>query len=215
MSVDLTRRELCKAVGAGLAIAGPAPPAIARAQEDADQEGANPAGDALKLWYRKPATRWVEALPPGTGRLGAMVRGGIEHERLQLNEDTLHAGSPYDAISPEALEALPEVRRLIFAGEHAQAEALADAKMMSRPLKQMPYAPLAILVLDIRDVPDTSEYRREKARACAPVQRQGRRLRAGLRHANPGPVPASRAGGRSRPARRQVGAAMNRLGSAA
>ena len=161
MSVDLTRRELCKAVGAGLAIAGLAPPAIARAQEGADRESANPAGDPLKLWYRKPATRWVEALPLGNGRLGAMVWGGIEHERLQLNDDTLYAGGPYDAISPEALEALPEVRRLIFAGEYAQAEALADAKMMSRPLRQMPYQPLADLVLDIRDVPDTSEYRRE------------------------------------------------------
>jgi alpha-L-fucosidase 2 len=157
MSADLTRRELCKAMGAGLAIAGLAPPMIARAQEGGDPAG----GDALKLWYRRPATRWVEALPLGNGRLGAMVWGGIEHERLQLNEDTLYAGGPYDANNPEALAALPEVRRLIFAGKYAEAEALADAKLMSRPLKQMPYQPLADLVLDFRDVPDTSEYRRE------------------------------------------------------
>ena len=157
MSADLTRRELCKAIGAGVAIAGLAPSAIARAQE-----GAAAAGDeALKLWYRRPATRWVEGLPLGNGRLGAMVWGGIEHERLQLNEDTLYAGGPYDANNPEALAALPEVRRLIFAGRYAEAEALADAKLMSRPLKQMPYQPLADLVLDFRDVPDTSEYRRE------------------------------------------------------
>ena len=157
MSADLTRRELCKAIGAGVAIAGLAPSAIARAQE-----GAAAAGDeALKLWYRSPATRWVEGLPLGNGRLGAMVWGGIEHERLQLNEDTLYAGGPYDANNPEALAALPEVRRLIFAGRYAEAEALADAKLMSRPLKQMPYQPLADLVLDFRDVPDTSEYRRE------------------------------------------------------
>ncbi len=157
MSADLTRRELCKAIGAGVAIAGLAPSTIARAQE-----GAAAAGDeALKLWYRSPATRWVEGLPLGNGRLGAMVWGGIEHERLQLNEDTLYAGGPYDANNPEALAALPEVRRLIFAGRYAEAEALADAKLMSRPLKQMPYQPLADLVLDFRDVPDTSEYRRE------------------------------------------------------
>ena len=157
MSADLTRRELCKAIGAGVAIAGLAPSTIARAQE-----GAAAAGDeALKLWYRRPATRWVEALALGNGRLGAMVWGGIEHERLQLNEDTLYAGGPYDANNPEALAALPEVRRLIFAGRYAEAEALADAKLMSRPLKQMPYQPLADLVLDFRDVPDTSEYRRE------------------------------------------------------
>ena len=157
MSADLTRRELCKAIGAGVAIAGLAPSAIARAQEDAAAAG----DEALRLWYRRPATRWVEALPLGNGRLGAMVWGGIEHERLQLNEDTLYAGGPYDANNPEALAALPEVRRLIFAGRYAEAEALADAKLMSRPLKQMPYQPLADLVLDFRDVPDTSEYRRE------------------------------------------------------
>src|SRR5688500_505097 len=154
MSADLTRRELFKAVGAGVAIAGLVPSPLWADAAAAD-------GDALKLWYRRPATRWVEALPLGNGRLGAMVWGGIEHERLQLNEDTLYAGGPYDANSPEALAALPEVRRLIFAGKYAEAEALAEARLMSRPLKQMPYQPLADLVLDFRDVPDTSEYRRE------------------------------------------------------
>src|SRR5687767_11331435 len=42
----------------------------------------------LKLWYRAPAQEWVQALPVGNGRLGAMVFGGVAHERLQLNEDT-------------------------------------------------------------------------------------------------------------------------------
>ena len=82
MSVDLTRRELFKGMGAGLAIAGLAPSAVVHAAASATADG-----DALKLWYRRPATRWVEALPLGNGRLGAMVWGGIEHERLQLNED--------------------------------------------------------------------------------------------------------------------------------
>jgi alpha-L-fucosidase 2 len=156
MSVDLTRRELFKGVGAGIAIAGLMPSAAVHAGA-----GAIADGDALKLWYRRPATRWVEALPLGNGRLGAMVWGGIEHERLQLNEDTLYAGGPYEADTSGALEALPEVRRLIFAGQYAQAEDLANARMMARPLKQMPYQPLADLVLDFRDVPDTTDYRRE------------------------------------------------------
>src|SRR5215471_6788238 len=68
----------------------------------------------LVLWYDKPATQWVEALPVGNGRLGAMVFGGTENERLQLNEDTLYAGGPYDPDNPEALDAIPEARRLIF-----------------------------------------------------------------------------------------------------
>lgn len=159
MSIDPTRRELFKAVGAGLALAGLAPSAVRAATPSPAWDSTGE--DALKLWYRRPATRWVEALPLGNGRLGAMVWGGIEHERLQLNEDTLYAGGPYEADTSGALEALPEVRRLIFAGEYAQAEALANAKMMARPLKQMPYQPLADVVLDFRDIPDISDYRRE------------------------------------------------------
>ena len=72
----------------------------------------------LLLWYKRPAQKWVEALPVGNGRLGAMVFGGVPQERLQLNEDTLYAGGPYDPNNPNALAALPEARRLIFAGEY-------------------------------------------------------------------------------------------------
>src|SRR5215217_9603430 len=68
----------------------------------------------LLLWYDRPASEWTEALPIGNGRLGAMIFGGIGSEQLQLNEDTLYAGSPYDPNNPEALHALPEARRLIF-----------------------------------------------------------------------------------------------------
>ena len=67
-----------------------------RAQERADH----------LLWYRRPATRWEEALPLGNGRLGAMVFGRVGQERLQLNEDTLWAGAPYTPDNPEALAAL-------------------------------------------------------------------------------------------------------------
>ncbi|WP_425493469.1 glycoside hydrolase family 95 protein [Marilutibacter chinensis] len=123
---------------------------------------ASSAGEgALTLWYPRPAMQWVEALPLGNGRLGAMVWGGGKHERLQLNEDTLYAGGPYDPTPPEALAALPEVRRLIFAGRYAEAEALVQAKMMARPMKQMPYQPLGDLALDFIEVSDIGEYRRE------------------------------------------------------
>src|SRR5690606_16251200 len=101
------------------------------------------------------------ALPLGNGRLGAMVWGGGKHERIQLNEDTLYAGGPYDPTPPGALTALPEVRRLLFAGRHAEAEALANAEMMGRPIKQMPYQPLGDLVLDFFEIAETNGYRRE------------------------------------------------------
>jgi alpha-L-fucosidase 2 len=68
---------------------------------------------SLVLWYDQPASEWVEALPVGNGRLGAMVFGRAKSERLQLNEDTLFAGGPYDPSNPEALQMLPEARRLI------------------------------------------------------------------------------------------------------
>src|SRR5215813_4896390 len=62
------------------------------------------------LWYRQPAARWVEALPVGNGRLGGMVFGGVDLERVQLNEDTVWAGEKRDRVNPEALKNLPEVR---------------------------------------------------------------------------------------------------------
>ena len=69
--------------------------------------GEAPAPDQpLTLWYRRPAEQWTEALPIGNGRLGAMVFGGVDEERLQLNEDTLWAGGPYDPVNPEAPGAL-------------------------------------------------------------------------------------------------------------
>jgi alpha-L-fucosidase 2 len=119
------------------------------------------AGDDLKLRYQRPATEWVEALPIGNGRLGAMVFGGIHQERLQLNEDTLWAGGPYDPANPEALAALPEVRRLIAAGDYAAAQALAGKKLMARPLSQLPYQTLGDLLLTFSGSDTVQGYRRE------------------------------------------------------
>jgi len=56
--------------------------------------------DKLLLWYAQPADEWVEALPIGNGRLGAMVFGGVESERLQFNDNTLWSGGPRDCNIP-------------------------------------------------------------------------------------------------------------------
>ena len=66
----------------------------------------------LKLWYDKPAREWVEALPIGNGRLGAMVFGGTRRERLQLNEDTVWNGEPHDYAHEGAVRVLPTIRQL-------------------------------------------------------------------------------------------------------
>ena len=100
------------------------------------------------LWRDKPATAWTEAYPLGNGRLGAMVFGGIAREHLQINEETLWTGGPYEPINPEALPHLADVRRLIADGRYAEAEALANRHSMARPLLQMSYQPAADLWLD-------------------------------------------------------------------
>ena len=79
----------------------------------------------LKLWYNQPAQQWVEALPVGNGRLGAMVYGDPAHEKIQLNESTVWAGQPNRNDNPDAKEALPEVRKLIFEGKYKEAQDLA------------------------------------------------------------------------------------------
>jgi hypothetical protein len=76
------------------------------------------------LWYERPAERWTEALPLGNGRLGAMVFGGAVHERVQLNEETVWTGGPYDPAQPGAADAVAEVRRLVFRGESLKAHYL-------------------------------------------------------------------------------------------
>jgi alpha-L-fucosidase 2 len=116
---------------------------------------------ALILWYDKPATEWTDALPVGNGRLGAMIFGGPANEQLQLNEDTLYAGSPYDPNNPEALKALPEARRLIFEGKYKEAHELVGAKMMANPIKQMPYEPVGDLKLSFPSHDNFTNYRRQ------------------------------------------------------
>jgi alpha-L-fucosidase 2 len=117
--------------------------------------------DLLRLWYDAPARDWVQALPIGNGRLGAMVFGGTATERLQLNENSLWAGGPHDYDSPEALAALPEIRRLVFAGEWKQAQDLVNEKFMGRPVKQSPYQTVGSLLLAFPGQEGATNYRRE------------------------------------------------------
>src|SRR5437762_1170768 len=114
--------------------------------------------DELLLWYDRPAHAWVEALPIGNGRLGAMVFGGVEIERLQLNEDTLWSGGPRDWNNPRARDVLPEVRRLIAAGDYVAADAL--CKQMQGPYNQS-YQPLGNLSLRFDVAAPPVDYRRE------------------------------------------------------
>ena len=83
----------------------------------------------VKLTYDKPAAKWSEALPLGNGRIGAMVFGGTEGERLQINESTLWGGGPHNYTNPAAYADLAEIRQLIFAGKVDEAEKLSGSLM--------------------------------------------------------------------------------------
>ncbi len=115
----------------------------------------------LKLFYRQPAEAWTQALPLGNGRLGAMVFGGIDTERFQLNENTLWSGGPKDCNNPQARAVLPEVRQALFARDFIRADAL--CKKMQGPYNQS-YMPLGNLHLHVA-LPGGSQaatdYRRE------------------------------------------------------
>jgi alpha-L-fucosidase 2 len=120
-----------------------------------------PAAEGVnRLWYDKPAEKWVEALPVGNGRVAAMIFGQPSKERLQLNEGTVWGGGPYDPVNPDAKDALPEARRLINEGSYRDAAKLISAKVMAKPLAQMPYQTVGNLSL-IFPVTAFADYRRE------------------------------------------------------
>src|SRR5438552_6416678 len=115
----------------------------------------------LRLWYRQPASEWNEALPIGNGRLAAMVFGGVENERIQLNEETIWAGEKRDRNNPEGARNLAEVRRLLFAGKLKEAEALADKTMIATTRRMPQYQPLGDLVLRFSGQENPTDYIRE------------------------------------------------------
>jgi alpha-L-fucosidase 2 len=113
--------------------------------------------DALSLWYRQPAQQWVQALPIGNGRLGAMVFGGVDHERLAVNEDTLWSGYPRNA-APDAASYLPLIRQAVLERRYQDADIL--TRKLQGPWTQA-YMPMGDLFLDFDlDANQIGDYRR-------------------------------------------------------
>jgi alpha-L-fucosidase 2 len=115
----------------------------------------------LGLWYNRPAKQWVEALPLGNGRLGAMVYGDPCQERIQLNEITVWGGQPNRNDNPDAREALPEVRKLVFEGKYKEAQDLANQKFITKSSNGMPYQTVGDLSLFFPGHEGYSDYYRE------------------------------------------------------
>ncbi len=118
---------------------------------------ARPQSDC-RLYYEQPAECWVEALPLGNGRLGAMVFGDPAHDEFQLNEETVWAGSPHNNTNPAAREALGEIRRLIFEGRNDEAQKLCGEAISSKGGQGMPYQTVGSLHLDFDGADDYSDY---------------------------------------------------------
>ena len=90
-------------------------------------------GQPHRMWYSKPASHWLEALPVGNSHLGAMIYGGTDVEEIQLNEETFWSGQPHNNNPKEALAHLPEVRSLIFQGKEGEAAKLLDKYFVPGP----------------------------------------------------------------------------------
>ena len=167
-----TRRRFLATTSIGLAWPGLAGAQLAVAERGERHE--------LSLWYDQPAGLWIEALPVGNGRLGGMVFGRAAQERLQLNIDTLFGGSPYAPESPDALEALPQLRALINEERFQEAEALASKAFMARPIVQMPYGTAGDLYFSFAGLESPTRFRRwldlDQAIACT------RFVSGGVRH---------------------------------
>lgn len=113
------------------------------------------------LWYTEPAKQWVEALPVGNGRLGAMIYGGVSEEHIQFNEDSVWTGKPHDYAHPGAADQYPILREMmleVLALERAEkweearakqteAQDLATETFMSQPLGQKSYQPTGDLLI--------------------------------------------------------------------
>ncbi|MBS1722902.1 MAG: glycoside hydrolase N-terminal domain-containing protein [Armatimonadetes bacterium] len=120
----------------------------------------DPATDVL--WYERPASGWTEALPLGNGRLGAMVYGGLQSERVALNESTVWTGGPYDPKGDgSGAQVLPEIQKLVFEGKGVEAEALFEKEMMSKSWEMAEYQPLGDLQLSFPEHALVTGYRRE------------------------------------------------------
>lgn len=115
-----------------------------------------------RIWYAKPAEKWLEALPVGNGRLGAMVHGGTTTEHLQLNEESLWAGQAAEGIAENYREHLAEVQRLVLADQPKEAYDYGLKHLTASPTSFRSYEPLGDLFLKFAEpAQEPKNYRRE------------------------------------------------------
>ena len=122
---------------------------VAAAAQESPAAPVSSSPSPTTLWYAHAAEKWENALPVGNGRLGGMVFGRTDEEVIQLNEDTYWSGGPYSTTVAGGAKDLPEIRRLIFAGELVKAHQLFGRSLMGYPVEQQKYQALGALVLKL------------------------------------------------------------------
>ncbi|MFI6825747.1 glycosyl hydrolase family 95 catalytic domain-containing protein [Kribbella sp. NPDC050241] len=116
------------------------------------------------LYYDRPAGTWLEALPLGNGRIGAMCFGGVSTDRIGLNDETLWSGSPETQrmlstpLGDTGAQAVQAVRDALAAGDIRRAEGLANGFQAGH---SQAYLPLGDLLLEYRTAGEVTQYRRE------------------------------------------------------
>jgi alpha-L-fucosidase 2 len=136
------------------------PASVVVAAEPANRASAARERDMV-VWYRQPAQAWLDAMPLGNGLMGAMVFGGVQKERIALNESSFWSGRPHDYDDPNAGKYFPQIRELVFAGKFQEAEKMADDHFWGIPRNQQAYQPLGDLQLTFDGVENAADYRRE------------------------------------------------------
>lgn len=114
------------------------------------------------LWYRKPAEHWMAALPVGNGRMGAMVFGRTDVERIGLDEESVWSGSRIDGNHHDAHNHLADIREHLFNKRYSQAKAVVEKHFLGKPEGYGTHLPAGNLLLDVgHDQNRISDYRRQ------------------------------------------------------
>ncbi len=113
------------------------------------------------LWYDHPALKWENALPVGNGRLGAMVFGRTDAERIQFNEETYWSGGPYAQTVKGGSGHLSEIQKLVFEGKYKEAHKLFGRYLMGYPVEQQKYQSMGDVILTFDRKGEVKNYRLE------------------------------------------------------
>lgn len=130
-------------------------------QQAAAQISSSKAERDMVLWYSQPGVKWFEGLPIGNGYMGAMVFGGIQKERIALNESSFWSGRPHDYTNPDGFKYFPQIRDLVFAEKYQEAEKMTDQHFFGIPVNQEAYQPIGDLLLSFPGMDNVKDYYRE------------------------------------------------------